>query len=107
MKTNINGYYIDLSEVVLIDTTLDEFKIVLVLKNGVKIEKSINKIDPYAELEYRAINNKKDVRSTEIVVQIDGITKAYRKEDVMKVLDREKIAWDNYKKELIKKWTDS
>lgn len=103
-KVNIQGFYIDLSKVASIDTSEDEFKITLYLDSGVKIEKEIPKIDPYKNLEFRPLNKPKDKRDTELVMSTDTGFKAYRKEDVKAVLDKEKAIWDGFKDEILKKW---
>ena len=103
MRIKIGYLHIDLREVAMIDES-DEFKLVFYLKSGAKIEKEINKIDPYKELNFRSITTTKEARDSELVISSPKGLRAYRKEDVMKELDKEKFAWDDMKKEILKKW---
>ena len=103
MRIKIGYLHIDLKEVAMIDES-DEFKLIFYLKSGAKIEKEINKIDPYKELNFRSITTTKEVRDSEVAVNLPKGIRAYRKEDVMKVLNKEKLAWDDMKKEILKKW---
>lgn len=103
-KVNFRGFYVDLSKVVAIDTAENEFKITLHLDSGIKVEKEIPKIDPYKDLKHRTLKNPKDKRSDEMVVDMNSALRAYLKSDVREVLDREKEVWDEFKKEIIRKW---
>lgn len=106
MKIKSGYLHIDLSEVAMIDES-DEFKLVFHLKSGTKIEKEIPKIDPYKELNFRSITNQKDARQSELVVSSPKGLRAYSKRDVMEILDKEKLAWDEMKKEILLKWGKS
>lgn len=104
-KYTIGNSHIDLCEVAYIDDS-EEFKIEFLLKSGLKIQKEIEKIDPYTNLSFRVISKKEQSSKSELVVKIDNELRAYSKIEVMKVLDDEKEKWNNLKQQIIEKWKE-